>query len=101
MTTPTESQSYQLIDEMERLQAEVTASFAKTDAVIAKFGLTRERLAPLLNEQRARLSEADRLKLEKLENNWRNELTSALEGDHQRSTKRMSRGMRLGLITRI
>ncbi|ABC30038.1 hypothetical protein HCH_03282 [Hahella chejuensis KCTC 2396] len=96
----TETLSQQLIYEMERLHASVTASFADTDALMAQWGVNRETLAPLIARGKSRLSEAERGELARREHALRNRSEHAL--DHQPTAPRLQLArIQLGLINRI
>ncbi|WP_020408642.1 hypothetical protein [Hahella ganghwensis] len=101
MNTSPESLSLQLIEEMERLEAAVTASFSETDALLARLGLSRETLSPMLSENRKSLSESDQIKLEKLERDWRHRLEMELNHSGSLPAKRKRTGIRIGLFNRI
>ncbi|WLQ16270.1 hypothetical protein O5O45_10115 [Hahella aquimaris] len=100
MSDATENLSYQLIYEMERLHASVTASFADTDALMAKWGVNRDTLAPLIERSKRQLSEAERVELARQEQDWRHRFEHSLAPDPQPSSPNRAR-IQLGLINRI
>ncbi|MBU6955274.1 hypothetical protein [Hahella sp. HN01] len=100
MSTATENLSYQLIYEMERLHASVTASFADTDALMAKWGVNRDNLAPLIERSKRQLSEAERAELARREQDWRDRFERSDDSaPPPRGLKRAR--IQLGLINRI
>jgi len=105
MSTSPESLSLKLIEDMEQLEAAVTASFAKTDALLAQLGLSRDVLGPIVREGKKRLSMTDRITLEKQERDWRYTLEASLETQFNKSEtdqpKRKNTRVSIGLCNRI
>ncbi len=102
MAIDTESLSYQLMEEMEKLQASVSASFLKTNTLLERYGLSRELLGPLISKYRNQLPDSVLSKLERRDKEWRNELEQELKGSsNQQSTSPLNRLLRIKLLERI
>ncbi|OZG74321.1 hypothetical protein BTA51_04735 [Hahella sp. CCB-MM4] len=102
MATDTESLSYQLMEEMEKLQASVSASFLKTNTLLERYGLSRELLGPLISKYRPQLPDSVLAKLEKRDREWRDELEQELNGNsNQQFTSPRNRLLRIKLLEHI